>query len=285
VEIEITLKILNHLTFMRIFLPVFSSLLFFTLARGQTHQSNWDNYVMEVNRRPVSVVVDLGLKTVAPMKERPYVVIIRTKILSPESNGQPGKAERARLDEMEEKLEDQLSRYCGALYAGRFTQRGIREFYFYALDSIEYVKAVQTAMAGFTDYQYLCQAKEDKAWENYQQVLYPSEKDMEAILNRRQIDLLASKGDPLSIPRRIDHHFVFSSKSKREEFVRSMTKENFQLASMEDGPEGGEMSYSLHMYRDDIPAYSRIAQLFLPLWENARKLQGRYLGWETYVVR
>jgi hypothetical protein len=270
---------------MRIFLLIASFLILFAPVTGQSYQSNWDNYVMQVNQKPVSVVVDLGLKQVAPMKERPFVVIVRTKIISPESNGQPGKKERARLDEMEESLEKQLARYCGALYAGRFTQRGIREFYFYVLDSIDYLKAVRTAMAGYTEYQYLCQSREDRNWENYQQVLYPAERDLEGILNRRQIDQLVSKGDLLRSPRRIDHHFVFPSKTKREEFIRSMTREKFLLASIEDGQEGGDMPFALHMYRDDIPDYSSIGLLFLPLWDNARKLQGRYTGWETFVVQ
>jgi hypothetical protein len=270
---------------MRIFLLISPCLFFFYPVRGQTYQSNWDTYVTEVNQKPVSVVVDLGLKAVAPLKERPYVVIVRTKLASPERNGQPGKGEITRLDDMEDKLEDELSRISGAIYAGRFTQRGIREFYFYALDSIDYLKAVMSAMAGFTEYQFLCQAKEDRAWENYKLVLYPSEKDMETILNRRQIDLLAGKGDLLRSPRRIDHHFVFPTKSKREEFLHSMTRENFQMAGIEDGPEGGDMPFSLHMYRADIPDYSRISQLFIPLWENARRLQGRYMGWETFVLK
>ena len=270
---------------MRFFLLFGLWAVFFIPARSQSYQSNWENYVMEVNRKPVSVVVDLGLKSLAPIRDRPYVVIVRTKLLSPEPSGQPGQEEMERLDAMEDQLVSQLSRHSGAFYAGRFTQRGLREFYFYALDSVGYLTGVQTAMSGFPEYQFLCQAKEDRSWQNYLQVLYPSEKDMEAILHRRQIDLLAQKGDGLNKSRRIDHFFYFPSRSKREEFMRNLSAENFQLASMEDGDEGESMRYSLQLFRNDIPDYRQVNGLFMPLWERARKFQGRYAGWETYVVK
>jgi uncharacterized protein (TIGR01619 family) len=270
---------------MRIFLFLTPLMLFFSLSDAQSYQGNWESYVMEVNRKPVSVVVDLGLRPAVPMKDHPYVVILRTKILSPEANGQPGASERERLDAMEDQLVTQLNRYCGAIYAGRFTQRGLREFYFYALDTVGYLMGVQTAMAGFTEYQFLCQAKEDRAWENYLQVLYPSEKDLEMIMQRRQVDLLVRKGDALLRSRRIDHYFYFPTKSRREDFLRSISGDKFQIGDMNDETGNTELPYALHLFRDDIPSYRNIRQLFMPLWENARKYGGRYDGWETFVVQ
>jgi uncharacterized protein (TIGR01619 family) len=271
---------------MRIFLFLTPMMLFFSPSHAQPPQGNWESYVMEVNKKPVSVVVDLGLRSAAPMKDRPYVVILRTKILTPETNGQPGPGERERLDAMEDQLVNQLSRYSGAIYVGRFTQRGLREFYFYTLDTVGYLKGVQTAMSGFTEYQFLCQAKEDKAWENYLQVLYPSEKDLEMITQRRQVDLLARKGDALVKMRRIDHYFFFPTKSRREDFLRSISGDKFQLGGMEDASsDTRDLPYALHLFRDDVPSYRNIRQLFMPLWENARKFGGRYDGWETFVIQ
>ena len=152
---------------------------------------------MEVNNKPVSIIVDLGLATVAPQQERPFVVIIRTKILQPEPNGQPGKTESVRLDEMENMLVEQLSSKIGAVYTGRYTQRRLREFYFYALDTLDYFFAIKSALAGFTEYQWLTQAKEDKKWTNYFTVLYPPPIEYEKIQNRRLVDLLKGKGDEL----------------------------------------------------------------------------------------
>jgi hypothetical protein len=283
-KIEITLIRQNSLPGMRLFL-----LLTFLCSLHPVHelfaQEDWDNYIMEVNRKPVSVVVDLGLKKSAPMADRPNVVIVRVQLAAPEPSGQPGKAELDKLELMENSLESTLRRQLGAIYAGRFTQRGIRELYYYVLDTVGFREQVGMVMAGFRDYPYLCQAREDRSWTNYLQVLYPSDKDLEIIMNRRQLDELSVKGDGLTKPRRIDHFFLFPTQAKREEFLRARLRDGYLLAEMDELPEGDALRYSLRIHRDDTPSYAGIASLFLPLWEAAKKSQGRYTGWETFVVR
>ena len=240
---------------------------------------------MEVNRKPVSVVVDLGLKKRAPMADRPYVIIVRTQLSSPDANGQPGKSELGKLEAMENGLEAALKRQFGAVYAGRFTQRGIRELYFYALDTLGFREQVGAVMSGYKDYPYLCQAKEDRTWTNYLQVLFPSDKDLEIIINRRQLDDLAGRGDGLKASRRIDHFFRFPTSAKREEFLRARLRDGYLLGGMDELPEGEPQRFTLRIHRDDIPAYAGINALFLPLWEEAMRFQGKYTGWETHVVR
>jgi hypothetical protein len=283
-KIEITFNRQNSLPDMRLFLTI-AFLICFSPFSLLLAQEDWDNYIMEVNRKPVSVVVDLGLKKNAPMADRPHVVIVRVQLAAPESNGQPGKAELGKLELMENGLESTLRRQMGAIYAGRFTQRGIRELYFYVLDTVGFRGTVGTVMGGFRDYPYLCQAREDRSWTNYLQVLYPSDKDLEIIMNRRLLDELSAKGDGLRTPRKIDHFFLFPTQATREEFLRARLRDGYQLGGMDELPEGNALRYTLRINRDDTPSYGVIPTLFLPLWEEARKSQGRYTGWETYVVR
>jgi uncharacterized protein (TIGR01619 family) len=269
---------------MRYIITIFF-LLWSILSPGQKSVSDWDAYLMEFNNKPVSIIVDLGLAAAAPQKERPFVVIIRTKILQPEANGLPGKKESARLDEMENKLVEQLSSKSGAVYTGRYTQRGLREFYFYTLDTLEYLFAVKSALAGFSEYQWLTQAKEDRKWTNYFTVLYPPPLEMEKIQNRRLVDLLKGKGDALKDPRRIEHFFYFKTKSKREDFLRSPGIEQFSIDELPEATENTTLPYMLHLFKDDVPDYSFIDRVLIPLWERAREFEGRYDGWETYLVK
>jgi hypothetical protein len=249
-------------------------------------QSDWESYVMQVNQKPVSVVVDLALKARADTrKTRPFVVIFRTKLLSPDASGQPAAEERPRLDEMENKLEAELLKSNGAVYAGRFTQRGLRELYFYTLDTIQFRTTLERALAGYPEYKWLCQAKLDAEWSHYGEVLYPSERELELILNRRQIEELVEKGDPLTAIRRIDHYFYFKTRTGRDEFIRSIGEEGFQIASMNEDGKDENRPFTLQIYRDDKPGYPFIQSILIPLWERARKYQGRYDGWKTEVMK
>ena len=254
-------------------------------ATAQQIQSDWDAYVTEVGGKPVSIVVDLGLVKKAPMKERPFAITVRLRILKPLANGQPGMQETERLDRLEDLMEDQLEKNTGAIYAGRFTQRGLREFHYFALDTIGYAKALQAAFAGFVEYEWLARAAEDKTWSNYFDVLYPGPADLERIQNRRLVDLLRQKGDQLTQPRRIDHHFRFRTKTSRDQFLRQPGMGAFSMEEIPEADADKEHPYALHLYKDDIPDYDLVEKLIMPFWEKAKKFQGRYEGWETYLVK
>ena len=58
---------------------ILSSFLLFVLVPAMSQTDNWDNYVLSVNDKPVSIVVNLGLKDLAPVKERPFAIVLRIK--------------------------------------------------------------------------------------------------------------------------------------------------------------------------------------------------------------
>jgi hypothetical protein len=49
-----------------------------------------------------------------------------------------------------------------AWYAGRFTQRGLREFYFYALDTVDYVQSSVSILQKHSKFPFLVKAVYDK---------------------------------------------------------------------------------------------------------------------------
>ena len=154
-------------------------------ARAQAVPDDWDNYIISVNNHPVSIVVNLGLKEKAPLKERPYVIILRTKYSIADSSGFPSPEIMGTMDSIESDLERKLGSALGAIYAGRFTQRGLREFYFYSLDTAHYLGACAAVMDKYRAFPWLCKAVSDKTWSNYFEVLYPSPNELEKIENRR----------------------------------------------------------------------------------------------------
>lgn len=264
------------------------SIMFFNLhVVAQSVESDWDAYVLEVKGKPVSIVVDLGLKSQAPMKDRPMALVVRTRLQTPRPDGQPSRTEIARLDSMEEDMVNQLAKATGAIYAGRFTQRGIREFCFYALDSVGYAGALFAAFSAYPGYEWLGKAVEDKAWSNYFDMLYPAPDQLDRMRFRRQSDDLRKDGDPLEKPRPVDHQLRFKTRIARDQFLRLPGMGEFSILELPELPqdESAEFPFVLRIGRSGIPDYRFIEEIVMPLRAKALESKGKYEGWSSEKLR
>jgi uncharacterized protein (TIGR01619 family) len=255
-------------------------------ARSQPVPEDWDNYIISVNNHPVSIVVNLALKEKAPLKERPFVIILRTKYNLSDPNGFPAPEISGTLDSIEFDLEARLKSSHGAIYAGRFTQRGLREFYFYALDTVQYLAACASVMDHYRSFPWLSKALADKTWSNYFEVLYPGAAELEKIENRRMIETLKQKGDPLKTARKIDHVLYFKTPSGRQSFLRALELTEVAIDEMPaEKTEWGEYGFRLKISRSDIPDNMTMNKLTIYLTELSSKYSGIYGGWQTYVIK
>ena len=262
-------------------------LLFSTaLATAQPDGGDWDTYQMTVNGRPVSVMVDLSLKESVSARERPFALIIRVAIAAPMENGLPDRREAARLDSLEEALVASLASSNAAVYAGRFTQRGLRVFHFFSADTAGYAAALWKAFTPLPGLQWLARAVHDPQWSNYTEVLFPPPDMLERIQSRRTVERLQAAGDELKQPRRIDHHFHFPTSEARSRFVKATAAMGLSLAGIPETPEtGGSLPWYLHAYHQDVPDEGYIERMVMPLWQEARRQGGRYDQWAAAVLR
>jgi hypothetical protein len=249
------------------------------LANGQSYQSDWENYILSIDGKPVSINIDLGIGASAPLKERSFVVIVRTKISNPDSRGMPYNEEEKTLLKIEDTLVAELGNATGAVFVGRFTQRGIREFYFYSPDTVGYEFAVNNAMKGFSEVAWLSQAKKDPSWENYFTVLYPPQLELLKIKSRRQIDQL-KKNDAGSIMNlAILHTIEFPDIKSREKFLRNLPFQGFEILYMPELADTRSAKYSLVIKRKEVIGPDWIEQFILPLSNAAKSNGGKYLEW------
>lgn len=262
-------------------------LLLLTLkAVSQTAESDWDAYVLDMKGKPVSIVVDLSLAARAPMKDRTMALVVRTRLRNPGSNGQPAMEEIPRLDSLEEDMAARLSKATGAIYAGRFTQRGLREFCFYALDSVGYAEALYAAFAAYPGYEWLGKAVADKAWSNYFDMLYPAPDQLERMRFRRQSDALRQAGDPLERPRPIEHRLRFRTRVSRDQFLRQPGMGDYLIVELPELPdEKNEFPFMLRLQHSAIPDYRFIEQVAMGFRTRALELKGRYEGWACDALR
>ena len=253
-------------------------LLPFSLA-AQRVVHDWENYVVSLNGRPVSINVDLGYKELAPVAEDSFVVILRLKLRQTDRNGMPKQEEQELLLNLEDRLVEMLARQIGANFAGRFTQRGIREFYFYAPDTLGYNRAVNQAMLPFTTYEWLAQAKKDKSWSNYLEVLYPSVPDMLRIQSRRQFEKLSVQYRSGREPLPIVHFFNFSGRSSLEKFLSLPAVSGYEIIGMPEtvNPQTGKLDLVLKKKEFLGPGW--VEAVPIQFYRLVLKEGGNYLGW------
>lgn len=246
-------------------------------AFSQKLQHDWENYVTAIKEKPVSINVDLGIKPFVPLKDLPYVMIVRLKLQQSNDVGMPSDEEVLTLNEVEEKLVEMLSRGQGALYVGRFTQRGIREFYFYTADTIGYQQAMNTAMISFQDYQWLAQCKRDEAWQNYLTVLYPADFDKMLIDSRRQLNLFLQH-NAAGVKKNVSYFFEFPDDASCRKFLQTpgCSKYTVNQYTRKTGNKGISMVFSA------IESIDRkwLEQTMPVLFSASKKEGGLYKGWE-----
>ena len=265
---------------------IFTSLLMLLLTPAFAQIENWDNYIVSVKEKPVSIVVNLGLKEVAPVKERPFAIVLRIKYPELDERGFPAESLADELNQMESELESIFQKKNGAWYAGRFTQRGLREFYFYALDTVGYVQTSNSVLQKHTKFPWLVKAVYDKEWTNYFEVLYPHNEEREKMENRRIIDELAKKGDKSDKLRPIDHTLFFKSDWFRKSFLKELLEPGFQVTEMPiEKTEKGDYPFRLVLRRTERPEIQHMNELTIGLSKLAQKNSGKYDGWSTYVVK
>jgi hypothetical protein len=176
---------------------------------------NWKPYLCNVNDKLASIFVNLGLREDVPIASKPWLLWTWVYFQSPRADGLSDSKEAPTLYEIEDSLNLSVSRACRAIPCGRITTAGRREFYFYGETKDGFHKAVREAFTGFERYKFDLGEQEDHLWEQYLNVLYPSPEGLQRIANMDSLDVLAEKGDVLTVPREVQHWMNFGSEESR----------------------------------------------------------------------
>ncbi len=264
-------------------LLVFTTIMWMLTGYGQA-QEDWETYVLQVKDKPISIMVDLGFKKAPITKENKNVLIVSLRLKSVQSNGLPQRSELSRLDSLENDLVEQLYSSLNAVYTGRYTSNGKRDFYFYTNDTSRYAALIDNIVTPYT-YTVSTLCKSDPELSNYKEVLYPTPLEMQRIYNRRMIEQLVHAGDLLTAPRPVDHLIFFKTEKDRRRFADIAAENRFSV--IHAGEEKGvrDRPFSLELSRIDRVDEASIEKASLYLWELSLTFGAQYEGWETFVVK
>jgi hypothetical protein len=247
--------------------------------------SDWDFYQCNVNGVPASIYVDLALKAFAPDSRRSTILCVWVYLLHPNpENGLSTQLEFEALSGIEDALTDTLKNNFSASYAGRITNAGRREFYFYSTSSDGLEDKVQTALQTFPEYKFEAWSQPDPEWNQYLSLLYPNKNNLRWIMDRRVTNALERQGDPLTLPRPIEHYSYFVTDRDRAQFTISILENGFEVVR-EIEPSINDSKFGL-IYKNLQPAtLDEIFQTTGFLEERSAHFRGDYDGWESIVLK
>jgi hypothetical protein len=240
----------------------------------------WDFYFARVNDAVSSIFVDLGIRPDVPIEKRPWLLWVWVEMQSARPDGLSSSDEAPALQAIGESLDAMLSVSCGAQLVGRVTGAGRREFYFYATEPGELDAAAANAMKAFETYRYETGSSFQPDWDQYVNLLYPSESNLERMQNRRLLEALAEQGDVHEAPRKVDHWLYFADEAARATCRDTLVAIEFTLEDETRSEEPDDpLPYVLVMSRVDPVDSHTINGITLELARLAAENGGSYDGW------
>ena len=244
--------------------------------------AQWDFFQCKVNGKPASVYLDMGLKRSMPDKRRHALLVVAIDLRHPHpANGMSTDVEFDALAAIEDHLIEALKEDLSAVYAGRITTAGRREFYFYA--NIESI--ARAALARFGAYRIKAWSQADPLWKHYAQVLYPRGASLRWITNRAVLEALAARGDRPEALRPVTHFSYFQSAGQRAAFMISVENAGFATKKLTDtGRAADARPYGLIYEIAQSASLAVITQTTGLLTQLSEKNGGQYDGWEAPVT-
>jgi uncharacterized protein (TIGR01619 family) len=247
------------------------------------YKEDWDFYFSNVDDKPGSFYLDIGLIQIAPLDKMPNFFYVSLKMNDPREDGLSSNREYEKLIEIEDALVKSLKDKHDIVYAGRLTSNGTRDFYFYTSDTLLIEKTISESLVQFPNYEYDFEIKDNKDWSYYLNFIYPNPRQLQKISNRRVVELLEKNGDKLIEPREVNHWIYFKTPEGREKYIEKVKEKGFKIEDFDNIDDNKDFKYRLRISRVDKVGQKDVDDYALYLWELANELDGDYDGWESSI--
>ncbi|MBL7746017.1 MAG: DUF695 domain-containing protein [Chitinophagaceae bacterium] len=246
---------------------------------------NWDTYMAQYEKKAGSVLLNMSLKQVAPLRQYPYLVVTGVRFKDCPTGGFPSKREFNTLYKISDSVKSIVDRATPNIITGTFTFQCERLDYFYVKDTSWIRKWLnnmyQQRFPGYTPY---INIKADTGWAAYLDFLYPNEETLDYMGNQKVLLALQRAGDKLERARTVDHWAYFKTDADRTCFINYALKNKFVITARDTIDDAGH-PFSLYFSRTDKIDLPSISKITLELRRQVAKCNGDYSGWETVVVK
>lgn len=238
----------------------------------------WETFLTRLDEEgtPASVFVKLGVATVGPQRHRPARVRVIVPLAEPREDGLTTRDEVALLWELEDALVPALAEASDALYVGRVTTRGVRDFVFYAPAGELLEVHAQRVFAPYPQYQVDVQADDDPDWSFYFELLLPDAFESLEISVRNRLQELEEDGDDLDRPRPIEFALEFESDQGRAALLAAAAAAGFAA----DGLEEDDGLYYATVRQGAPARHDDVMRLVHELYARLQEGEGQLCGWD-----
>ncbi|NVK44366.1 MAG: DUF695 domain-containing protein [Oceanospirillaceae bacterium] len=234
---------------------------------------------------PGSTTLNMDLIKLAPKKDLPFIVITGVTTQNCRDDGFPKSTEFDKLYNISDSILEKLKKITKTELAGTFTYQCERLDYIYVADTLtirtELTELYKTEFPNFKNY---INIKADKDWKAYLQFLYPNEETQEFMANEKVLIQLRQAGDNLDKPRQVDHWIYFADEEDKISFMESIKKEGYKIED-DNKLQNTDLPFQLRISRIDSVNPNEIYKITLSLRKMAKKYNGEYDGWETFVIK
>lgn len=242
----------------------------------------WNVYPCQMGESPAFISYDHGIRE--ELDRLPETLVkVRVAFAEPNEAGLPTNAEFEALSNLEDLLTEAFAEKGGVIF-GRVSVDGYRYFHAYVEADDDVLQALGVQVAESTGYRLGFIRESDPERRSYWEDVFPTLLDWRVIQDLKVISSLEEHGDPLEVPRRVDHWLYFPDTSSRESFEVWAADAGFQVegrSTLEDG----DLRYSLQIHHEVVPRHPEISSHTIGLIEAAHEHGGAYDGWETAVLR
>jgi hypothetical protein len=248
-------------------------------------RQDFDFYLVEIEERPASFVVDLAASAHAPLASHPVRIDGRVPMLRPRPDGLRDASELDALGELEDVLARRLGDSVDAIYVGRAVFAGHTILHFYAPAAVRGRQGDLPDLVGTTgEYRPSWAVHDDAGWSVYLEVLTPDPYEHATIWNRRLLRAFEDRGDHLDRARPIDHFAFFPDLTTAERARIALEAKGFATEPVVPPLEDGD-AWALTFHRADVLAGGRPDPFCAEILDIVLPEGGDYDGWGAPDVR